>query len=207
MSTLETIKNLDSEVNQIFEQINFVKQISNNLLKILPSFNIADRSILSYGLKPHIRSVAWLVEQVIVQQTKYNKKLLGIDEVNFDLPDTCLHDFEIYANNQIYYVNVKTHQSTGKKNKNDISAVEKLYSQYCVKPDYNLLYLCMGIKFDDITISFEQDQTIVFSAQFLPIYVNPRNDKIQAYYQHENQIRTRQEFLNEIISRSKSIKL
>lgn len=165
MSTLETTKNLDSEVNQIFEQINFVKQISNNLLKILP-----------YGLKPHTRSVAWLVEQVIVQQTKYNKKLLGIDEVNFDLPDTCLHDFEIYANNQIYYVNVKTHQSTGKKNKNDISAVEKLYSQYCVKP-------------------------------FLPIYVNPRNNKIQAYYQHENQIRTRQEFLNEIISKSKSIKL
>ena len=36
-------------------------------------------------LKPHTRSVAWIVEQVIVQQTKYNAKKLGVDDVNFDL--------------------------------------------------------------------------------------------------------------------------
>jgi hypothetical protein len=189
-----------TEIQNIQNEVKFVKQLSTELIKVLPCFNIADREILPYGLKPHTRSVVWLVEQVVVQQTKYNKLLLGIESVNFDLPDTCLHDFEICANGKTYYINVKAHQTgNSKKNKNDISAVEKLFLQYTAKPDYNLIYLCIGIEFDDITI--------VFSAQFLPIYVNPRNDKIQAYYDHDLQLRSREEFLKLLILNSKSIKL
>ena len=197
-----------TEIENVLSEIEFVKNLSTKLIKILPCFNIADRKILPYGLKPHTRSVAWLVEQVVVQQTKYNKDFLGIESVNFDLPDTCLHDFEIVSNAKTYYINVKAHQTGNlKKNKNDISAVEKLFIQYTAKPDYNLLYLCVGIEFDDITIKFDISETIVFSAQFLPIYVNPRNDKIQAYYQHALQLRSRDDFLKLLISNSKSIKL
>ena len=193
--------NNNFQINDTLEDIQFIKKISEQLIKILPSFNIADRKILPYGLKPHTRSVAWIVEQVVVQQTKFNRSILNITNVNFDLPDTCLHDFEIYANNKVYYINVKAHQarSDKKKNKNDICAVEKIYTQYTANPNYNLYYLCVGINFDDVTINFENDETIVFSAQFLPIYVNPRNDKIQAYYNHNVTIRSRNEFLNLLV--------
>jgi hypothetical protein len=144
----------------------------------------------------------------VYKRQKFNKEKLGIESVNFDLPDTCLHDFEVVANSKTYYINVKAHQTgNSKKNKNDISAVEKLFIQYTAKPDYNLIYLCVGIEFDDITINFDSSDTIVFSAQFLPIYVNPRNDKIQAYYKHDIQLRSREDFLKLLISNSKSIKL
>jgi hypothetical protein len=196
------------EIQQIQSEVDYVKQIATKLIQILPCFNIADRKILPYGLKPHTRSVAWLVEQVVVQQTKFHKDEFHIDEVNFDLPDTCLHDFEIVTGGKSYYVNVKAHQVGNlRKNKNDIAAVEKLFLQYTAKPDYNLIYLCIGIEFDDVTIRFNSAETIVFSAQFLPIYVNPRNDKIQAYYSHTEILRTRIEFLKLLIENSKSIKL
>lgn len=85
------------EILQIQEDLVFIKTLYKKLVQILPKFNVADRTVLPYGLKPHTRSVSWLVEQVITQQTKFRKQELGIDEVNFDMPDTCLHDCEIYV--------------------------------------------------------------------------------------------------------------
>ena len=109
--------------------LDFIRGVYLKLLNILPSFDVTDRKVLPYGLKAHTRSVSWLVEQVIVQQTKFRAKDLGIKDVNFDLPDTCLHDCEIIAGGKKYFVNVKIHNADGKENKNDIAAVEKLYFQ------------------------------------------------------------------------------
>ena len=131
----------------IISDIKYLETLCKNLLNILPNFDITDKKILPYGLKPHTRSVSWLVEQVIVQQMKYHAKELGIKDVNFELPDTCLHDCEIYSNGKKYYVNVKIHNTDGKENKNDISAVEKLYFQYTTNSEYNLTYACFGISF------------------------------------------------------------
>lgn len=194
-----------NEVKGIERDLELVKNIYLKLLAILPSFNITDKKILPYGLKAHTRSVSWLVEQVITQQTKYNAKKLGIDEVNFDFPDTSLHDCEIIVDGKSYFVNVKIHNIEGKENKNDISAVEKLYFQYSVNKNYVLIYACFGIKFEDIKISFAKDYLEIFSPQFLPIYVNPRNDKIQATYRHDKIHRTRKEFLKMLKEKSKSI--
>ncbi len=121
------------------------------------------------------------------------------------MPDTCLHDCEIHKDNTRYFVNIKTHNIDGKKNKNDISAVEKLYTQYQVNPNYRLIYACFGVKFQNVNISFDNKHLHCFSPQFLPIYVNPRNDKIQATYHHNVMYRSREEFLNELKSNSKSI--
>ena len=120
-------KKQNKDITEIIDDIKYLESLFKNLLKILPNFDITDKNVLPYGLKPHTRSVSWLVEQVIVQQTKYRAKELKIDDVNFDLPDTCLHDCEINVNGKKYYVNVKIHNMGGKENKNDISAVEKLY--------------------------------------------------------------------------------
>lgn len=192
---------------KILQEIEEVRVIFQCLIQLLPSFNITDEKILPYGLKPHTRSVSWLVEQVITQQTKYRAKELGLDNVVFDLPDTCLHDCEITIGAKTYFVNVKIHSMGGKENKNDIAAVEKLYMQYSANPNYNLIYACFGINFKGINIGFDKDYLQLFSPQFLPIYVNPRNDKIQAFYHHEQIIREREEFLNLLKDNSKSIRL
>jgi len=58
-----------------------------------------------------------------------------------------------------------------------------------------------------VTVSFQKDSVHAFSPPFLPIYVNPRNDKIQAYYKTPLQERSRDEFLNLLQKESKSIVL
>lgn len=174
---------------------------------ILPSFDITDEKVLPYGLKPHTRSISWLVEQVVTQQTKFNAQKLGIADAEFGFPDTCLHDCEIKAGERSYFVNVKIHNMAGKENKNDIAAVEKLYMQYSAEPDYDLIYACFGVYFDNIHIRFDPNYLELFSPQFLPIYVNPRNDKVQAFYHHAPEFRSREEFLKLLQQNSRSIVL
>ena len=198
-------KKQNKNITEIIDDIKYLESLFKNLLKILPNFDITDKNVLPYGLKPHTRSVSWLVEQVIVQQTKYRAKELKIDDVNFALPDTCLHDCEINVNGKKYYVNVKIHNMGGKENKNDISAVEKLYFQYTANLKYNLIYACFGIRFENIKVCFDKNYLVLFSPQFMPIYVNPRNDKIQATYRHDTILRTRREFLELLKKNSKSI--
>lgn len=197
----------NKQIEGVLEDMQFLEIVYRKLIKIIPSFNITDEKILPYGLKPHTRSISWIVEQVIVQQTKYRAKELGLNKIDFDMPDTCLHDCEIETGEKKYYVNVKIHNMGIKENKNDIAAVEKLYMQYNLNPSYDLIYACFGIGFKNINIKFDSEYLCLFSPQFLPIYINPRNDKVQAYYKHEPIIRTREHFLQELRDNSKSIVL
>ncbi|MDR0867121.1 MAG: hypothetical protein LBP75_01425 [Planctomycetota bacterium] len=198
---------MTTEEKNILTEIKAIRAVYQKLFEFLPSFAVTDKNVLPYGLKPHTRSVSWLVEQVITQQTKYRKDILGLDAVDFDMPDTCLHDCEMIKDKKSYYVNIKVHNIGGKENKNDIAAVEKLYMQYSANPAYNLIYACFGIRFDNITIHFDSAYIRLFSPQFMPIYVNPRNDKIQAFYEHESEYRSRNEFLQLLRENSTSIKL
>lgn len=118
-----------------------------------------------------------------------------------------MHDCEIKKEGRIYYVNVKITNAETRDNKNDISAVEKLYMQYDVNRDYRLVYAVFGFKFRNVNISFVKNYIHMFSPQFLPIYVNPRNDKLQAYYKADAEERTRDEFLRLLRENSRSIKL
>ena len=79
--------------------------------------------------------------------------------------------------------------------------------QYTANKDYNIIYVCLGIHFNDIHITFDPNYLEVFTAQFLPIYINPRNDKIQSFYKHTPIYRSRVQFLNELKNNSKSIAL
>ena len=196
---------MNKQIKEIDSSINYLDGVFTELLSILPSFKITSKKILPYGLKSHTRSISWLVEQVITQQGKFHRKELKIDKVIFDLPDTCLHDCEIKSNNKTYYVNIKIHDMNKKENKNDIAAVEKLYMQYSANYDYNLIYACFGIIFDNVNIKFDEKYLVLFSPQFMPIYVNPRNDKIQSFYHHESEYRSREQFLELLRKNSKSI--
>ncbi|MCG3140080.1 MAG: hypothetical protein HDKAJFGB_01065 [Anaerolineae bacterium] len=198
---------LREEVALIASELSMVKEIFLQVVDILPSFDITDSKVLPYGLKAHTRSISWIVEQVITQQTKLHAKQLGLRAVEFDMPDTSLHDCILHTDNEKFFVNVKIHNADGRENKNDIAAVEKLYMQYSANPNYRLMYAAFGVRFQNLTISFVKDDVHVFSPQFLPIYVNPRNDKIQAFYHHEPVQRTRKTFLQQLRDNSKSIAL
>lgn len=196
-----------NEIDLIKRELGFVHDFFGRVLEIIPSFDITNPKILPYGLKPHTRSVSWIAEQVIVQQAKYNCAALGVIDVDYDLPDTSLHDCIVIRNrSEKYYVNVKITSSV-KQNKNDISAIEKLYMQYKANSDYRLIYAIFKFTFDNTKISFVRDGIHTFSPQFLPIYVNPRNDKLQAKYYATAEERTRNVFLDLLQKNSKSIVL
>lgn len=198
---------LRTEVSLINAEMATVRDVFSRTIAHIPSFDITNRDVLPYGLKAHTRSISWIVEQVITQQAKFHARQLGLETVAIDLPDTSLHDCVIHANNQRLYVNVKIHNAAGRDNKNDIAAVEKLYMQYTTNPDYRVTYAVFGVHFENLTIRFAPEAVHVFSPQFLPIYVNPRNDKIQALYRHEPIHRTRREFLRQLRDNSTSIVL
>lgn len=200
------ISTKQQEIDGILSELAGIKSLFQRVASLIPSFNIADPKLLPYGLKPHTRSISWIAEQVITQQAKFNAKLLLIDDVNIDVPDTSLHDCVVHSKGIEYYVNVKVHNADGKKNKNDISAVAKLFMQYTSNPSYRLMYVCFPVTFNNTLISIGGNAH-VFSPQFLPVYVNPNNDKIQAYYEHHPEIRSRQEFLDLLKAKSKSIVL
>ncbi len=87
---------MPSETQIIKAELEDVKSVFLETVKILPSFNITDKKVLPYGLKPHTRSVSWIVEQAITQQAKYHAKPLGLDDIDINMPDTCLHGLRDY---------------------------------------------------------------------------------------------------------------
>ena len=199
-----------SPIDLITKELEYINTLFLEVVKIVPSFDITNSKILPYGLKPHTRSISWITEQVISQQMKFNAKDFGLEEqkIIIDLPDTCLHDIEIHTDSAKYFVNIKiTNMGNKKQNKNDIAAVEKLYMQYKAQPSYRLIYTVFGVIFENTTVLLDTNYIHSFSPQFLPIYVNPRNDKIQSYYLSETTIRTRDEFLKELEEKSTSIRL
>jgi hypothetical protein len=198
---------MDSQVEEVKENLEFIQNLCLKVINNISTFEVACEAALPYGLKPHTRSVSWLVEQVLVQRFKHDAEKMKIGKVDYDLPDTALHDLIIHVGDKNLPINIKTHQVQKKQNKNDISAVEKLYKAYVNDPAYNLYYAAFGIEFVGRNIQFVRDSVHCFSPQFMPIYVNPRNDKIQAYYQHEVTMRSRKQFLAELSAASTSIKL
>lgn len=197
------------EINIIRQELGTVKRFFAEVVKIIPSFDITNPEILPYGLKPHTRSVSWIAEQVIVQQAKYNRVALGVEDVDFNMPDTSLHDCVVLKKRgRKYYINIKiTNVATRHNNRNDIAAVEKLFMQYKANPKYRLVFAVFGFTFDNTTITFEDGPPNTFSPQFLPVYVNPRNDKLQAAYDAKPEERTRNEFLRLLQTNSTSIVL
>lgn len=194
-----------ASIKDIENDLHNVKNIFNDVINYIPEFDITNSKILPYGLKPHTRSVSWIVEQVITQNTKYHKEKFNLEFVNYELPDTCLHDCEIIKENKRYFINIKITDINKKDSKNDTAAVEKLFMQYSSNLNYNLIYAVFGFYFENFTIKFVKDKIHTFSPQFLPIYVNPRNDKIQAKYYETPIKRSRAEFLNLLKEKSKSI--
>jgi len=198
--------NIIEEKILIQDELKIVEDICTEIVNTLPSFNVTDKKTLPYGLKPHTRSVSWIVEQVITQQMQHRASELNLQKVEFNVPDPIdLHDCILTTKDgNKYYINIKIYDVDREhKSKNDIAAIKKLYEKYSVDSEYRLIYACFGIRFDNLTINFVKERVHIFSAQFLPIYVNHSNGgKLQARYIHTPEFRTRKDFLKELYQNS-----
>lgn len=182
----------------------FLKGAFSDLVGEIGNFDVVDSKLLPNGFKPHTRSISWIAEQVILQQAKAKAKKLGFKDIIFSEKDTDVFDCIVLPEDGgKIYVNVKVTNIDGKHNKNDISAAERLYNFLIDHNDGPLFYVVMGIQFKNTKVLFSKEQVLVFSPVLLPeIYVNPKNAKLQAYYDAPPVERTTQDFLELLYSAS-----
>lgn len=196
---------LITEKTLINLEIAFIKNLFLSTVNLIPSFDITNPKILPYGLRPHTRSISWIAEQVITQQTKFNAKKLGIDDLDFDVPRNYLHNVILRKDEKAYFVKVKVHLGKGKYYKNTIAPTAKTFMQYKSNHNYRLIYATFGINYQNQIVTFENHLLNVFSSQFLPFSISPKTDKIKAFFQHKPVYRTRNEFLNLLAEKSVAI--
>jgi len=184
--------------NKIKEVIKFLDTAFTKLVRDIEKFEIVGKKLLPFGFKPHTRSISWIAEQAILQQAKIKAKELGFKDVIFSKHDTDVFDCIIIdKSNRRIFVNVKITNIDGRHNKNDLSAAERLYGFLVDNDDLGLFYVVLGIKFDNTKVEFSKNQIFVFNPISLPeIYVNPKNAKLQAYYDAKPVARTKKEFLD-----------
>ena len=188
---------MSNSMNKWKETINFLIKSFSKLSTEVNSFEVVNSALLPYGFKPHTRSISWIAEQVILQQAKVKAKNLSFKDVILSHKDTDVFDCIIFSKKgRKIYINVKVTNIDGKHNKNDISAAEKLYNFLIDHKDGILFYVVLGIQFKNTKVIFPKDKISVFSPILLPeIYINPKNAKLQAYYDAPPVERTIAEFL------------
>lgn len=191
-------------MNNFKKYASFLKKSFSDLVGEIGSFDVVDSKLLPHGFKPHTRSISWIAEQVILQQAKAKADKLGFKDVIFSEKDTDVFDCIVLPKTGgKIYVNVKVTNIDGKHNKNDISAAERLYNFLIDHNDGPLFYVVMGIQFKNTKVLFSKEQVLVFTPVLLPeIYVNPKNAKLQAYYDAQPVERTTRDFLGLLYSAS-----
>jgi hypothetical protein len=184
-----------ASTSAVVSDISFIENLFTTVLQDLHPFEVVDSTLLPYGLKSNTRSVSWIAEQIISQQVKSNASTLGLTDVDLNSFDTDLHNNVITVGSKDYYINIKIRDLDKAPNSSDIAAVKKLYDQYVNNPDYDIIYVCFGIRFSGNFVIFDEEYLRVFSPQFLPIRINRSINKLQANYDHDPVYRTRAEFL------------
>lgn len=196
---------LKSEINLINTELKFVNNIFLSIIDFIPSFEIAESDILPYGLRPHNRSINWFAEQTIKQQTKFNANKLGVDKVDYDIPNNYLHNIVLTKNAREYFVKIKFHSEKVMNYQHTIASTAKTFLQYKSNPNYRLIYATFGTNFENRIVTFNSELLNAFSTQFLPFSISPKTDKIKASFQHRPIYRTRNEFLNLLAEKSVAI--
>lgn len=187
----------DAQIQKVKDELKFVRQAFGDLLKTLPSFEIANEQVLPYGFTRNTRAVSWIAEKVVTQNLHLNREKHGLTEVDYEFQNTCLHDCQLTAEGKCYHVNVKIHDITVGEAPSDIAAIKKLEKQYLADGTYSLLYCVIGVCLAERKVSFDANYLKVFSPQFLPddFKVNLANFKVQACYEHAPVYRSREAFL------------
>lgn len=196
MQHKEKIKAIIKKVEKTFE----------SLIKKVPQFEVTSQKYLPEGLKPHTRSICWIAEQVILQNTKKYEKEFKIFDFQYPPSDIAVWDvkfsFKDLFPKEKVFINVKVTDITRPVRKNDIASVKKLLNFYLENKNPLLLYVVFKIKFENIIIKFK-NHPVVRNYIWLDFIVNPRNEHVQAYYECVVVERTEEEFLELLKKKAK----
>jgi hypothetical protein len=184
--------------NEITHISSLLEDAFSSIIQTVPSFKVLDEDILPYGLKQHTRSVCWLAEQVLLQNTRKNSTAINLSEYEDPVSDTSAWDarLKFAVASSSCYVNIKVSDVTKPVRVNDIASVKKLINFYDNEPDALLYYVVIMLKFDKNTIHFVKKPIVRHYPWIGEFLVNRRNHHIQAYYETPSICRTTEEFLH-----------
>jgi len=184
------IEEIGTEIERIFNEI-----VGNKIQK----FEVLKKKDLPNGLKQHTRSICWLAEQVILQNTKKYAKKFNLTDFEYPPSDISPWDVKFRLNKIInerdIFVNVKITDVTKPARKNDIASVKTLLNFYKQNQEPLLFYAVMKFKFDKNSIIFEDSPVVRYYPWIKDFVVNPRNEHIQCFYEVDVEERSIEEFL------------
>lgn len=186
-----------NEYKETSEKIERIKKAIRCVLNKIGKFKVLDENLVPEGLKPIARSIAWLVDQVVVQNLKKYKDVCGIEEVNEPPHDLVQYDciLKLKEDDTECFINVKTSlTATDRTGRFDISKADKLIELYEGRPDLLLLVAIIVVDFEDIFVRFED--LIVFNVAWVPdVYYNRANHNLQSRANGMQTPRSNQEFI------------
>lgn len=188
---------ISNEYKETLERIERIEKAIKCVLNKIGKFKVLDEKLVPQGLKPIARSIAWLVDQVVVQNLKKYKDVCGIEEVKEPLHDLVQYDciLKLRKDDTECFINVKTSlTTTDRAGRFDISKSDKLIELYEERPDLLLLVAIIAVDFDDVWVKFED--LIVFNVAWVPeVYYNRANHNLQSRANGMQTPRSNQEFI------------
>ncbi|MCW3129813.1 MAG: hypothetical protein N2V75_06940 [Methanophagales archaeon] len=120
---------ITNKYKETSEKIERIEKAIKCVLNKIGKFKVLDEKLVPEGLKPIARSIAWLVDQVVVQNLKKYKDVCGIEEVEEPPHDLVQYDciLKLKEDDTECFINVKTSlTATDRTGRFDISKADKL---------------------------------------------------------------------------------
>jgi len=190
---------LVGEIDEVKRVEGLVTDLFRNFTTSVPGFEVLNESYVPDGLNPHTRSVCWLAEQVILQNTRRLPQIHRLVDPPSDISAWDARLFFDGEDETPIFINIKV-SSTTKRLKNDIASVKKLKQFYEEYPDALLFFVVIRFDFENTWIRFHKEPIVQYYPWMKGYYINPRNHHIQAHYDCGDEYRTLDQFINEFMS-------
>ncbi|SRR6266404_1341408 len=178
MASAQLVRAISQKLQELFDDL------INHKVK---EFKVMNEELLPDGLKPHTRSICWLAEQVILQNTKKNQDAYGL--TRFEYPDSDIAPWDVrfrvagIDDSKDIYVNIKVSDATRPVRRNDIASVKTLLNFFRNTNDPIIFFVVFKLRFNNVRIVFEAPTIVRFYPWIREFVVNPRNEHIQAIYE------------------------
>jgi len=192
----EEIKNIKEKLEKTF----------NSFIDKVPEFEVLNSKYIPEGLNPHTRSICWLAEQVILQNTKKYSDEFGITDFEYPESDISTWDARLkygLISNKDVFINIKVTNADNPIRKNDIASVKKMLSFYQDHDEPLIYYVVLKFVFDNNKIKFVKPTIVRYYPWVKDFVVNPRNEHMQSIYDVDIEERSLEDFLE--LVRTKAI--
>lgn len=186
----------------IYRIMSEVKHGFGEVIRSVRGFRVLDETLVPEGLRPHTRSICWLVEQVILQNAKLNSATFGFRDFQYPATDISVWDakFRLVSMPEVepVFVNIKISDVTRPSRRNDFASVKALLDFYEGEPNAVLLCVIFKFRFSNVRVVFEGEPLVKNYAWIDEFVVNPRNEHLQALYECGQIEKSTQQFIDEV---------